>query len=118
MDRGLIIVLSVAFIVVWMLGKRLLGKNKNRTNPANDVLNQVEIWLGIAQEQVALMDKSVRARREEKWNTLPTAERVELTDQFLIRHFGNRARDLYRTDEKLRIGAVWYFGTDTDAIDP
>ena len=118
MERGLIIILSVVFIVIWMLGKRFLKRNKTRENPATDILNQVETWYGVAQEQVALMDRSARARREEKWSALPMEERVELTDQFLTRRFGNSARDLYRADEKLRIGAVWYVGSDPDASDP
>ena len=111
MNRGLIIILSVAFIVVWMLGKWLLGRGRNRENSANDITSKVETWFGIAQEQLSLMDAAVRAEREGRWNALSRSERVELTDQFLIRHFGERAPSLYRTEEKLRVGAVWYVGT-------
>ena len=114
MDRGLIIILSVAFIVVWMLGKRFLGRGKSRDNQATEITSRVETWFGIAQEQVALMDKAVRVDREGKWNALTKSERLELTDQFLIRHFGEHAPSLYRTEERLRVGAVWYVGTDHD----
>ena len=114
MDRGLIIILSVAFIVIWMLRERFLGRGKSRDSQATEITSRVETWFGIAHEQVALMDKTVRVDREGKWNALTKSERVEMTDQFLIRHLGERARTLYRTDEKLRIGAAWYVGTDHD----
>lgn len=113
MDRTTIVLLSLGFIVVWMLGKRFLGKSKSETSstPGTEIMRQVESWFGIAQEQVSLMDKTVRAERETEWDAKPESERLEMTNEFLSRHFDESTVKLYRDEEKLRIGSTWYIST-------
>ena len=117
MDRGLIIILSIAFIVVWMLGKRFLGRSKTPpSNPDTELMRQVEAWFGVAQEQVAFMDEAPRSKREDEWNAMPVERRLELTNNFMTRHFSPRILVLYRDEERLRIGLVHQQQSGRDRI--
>lgn len=111
MDRTLIIILCVAFIVVWMLGKRFFGKKKEPQSGANELMRQVETWYSVVQEQVALMDESLRAEREAEWNALPEAERIQMANDFFTRHFGEQSVAVYSTEEKLRVSSAWFISS-------
>jgi hypothetical protein len=113
MDRTLFIVLCIAFIVVWMLGKRFLGKGKKvAQTPESETMRQVETWYGVAQEQVAFMEEAMRSKREEEWNGLSREERLQITDQFFTRHFGEKSVKLYNEEERLRVALAWYISSN------
>ena len=112
MDRTLIIILCVAFIVVWMLGKKYFGKKKEPEGGANDLMRKVESWYSVVQEQVAFMDEATRSQRETEWNALPEAERIRMSNEFFISHFGDQSVSIYNTEEKLRVSAAWFISSN------
>lgn len=111
-DRDLILILSVAFIVIWVIVKRNRGGTKKSSggNSGVELTRRVEAWFGMARERTALMDADVRIEREDRWNAKPLSERIEMTNQFLRQQFGEDAVGIYRDEEKLEIGLAWYQG--------
>ena len=111
-DRTTILIISLVIIVVWMVGKRYLGRKKKPTSAVTgpDLLTRVETWYGKAKEHVDLMEEEERKEREAQWQAKPEAERLELINQFLKQQFSESVPGLYRDEEKLQIGTVWYVG--------
>jgi len=111
-DRNLILILSLAFIVIWVIVKRNRGgtKKSRSGNSGVELTRRVEAWFGMARERTALMDADVRTEREDQWNAKPLSERLEMTNQFLRQQFGEDAVGIYRDEEKLEIGLAWYEG--------
>lgn len=113
MERSTIILICLAFIVVWMLGKRFLA-NRQQTGTVGsepDLMKQVDAWFSVAQEQIGLLEETARADREATWDAMDRVRQLEITDEFLSHHFGEAACKLYRDEEKLRIGSVYFIGT-------
>ena len=98
-----------------MLGKRFLGRNKQPQTRQNDLMPKVETWYAVAQDHVAFMDADIRTRRKTEWNALPDEERLRMADEFLTRHFGEKAITIYSADEKIRVAAAWFIGSNVES---
>ena len=102
MTNWRIFIAAVAFIVVWMVGKYLIKRSKEKrgesTTPTSD---DVERWYSNAQDRLGAMDDAVRVEREKEWDGLERLEQITVSDQFMRRRFGDRMTDSYTNDEKL-----------------
>lgn len=112
LDRTLVIIVCVSFIVIWTLGKRFLGKAKRSRSGANDTAGRIESWYSTARDQLEMIDSGIRSARKAEWEALSEAEQLEVTNRFLSRYFGANANRIFTSEETLRIGAVYYEGTD------
>ena len=103
MERWQIIVACVAFIVIWMMGKRLLRGRKKPIEAGAD-LDRVEAWHQGAQDAIAMLGGDVLRRREELWEALGGERKLQVSEDFMAQRFGPRSLEIYSREEKLRIG--------------
>lgn len=109
LDRELLIIVSVSFIVLWVLGKRLLGRNRGSGQSAT-THQKVETWYRQARDQLELIDEELRAARSQRWDSLSRDEQLSRTDAFLRGYFGREPASYYTAEERLQIGKVWFTG--------
>ena len=115
MTNSRIFLLAIAFIVVWMVGKYLIKRYREKKAPPPATSDDVELWYGKAQERLADMDEDVRAEREKEWEGLEREEQIAVSDRFMRRRFGESMTDAYTNDEKLTLGRAYYIAGDGEA---
>ena len=114
MTNWRIFVVAVAFMIVWMVGKYLIKRSKERRGESTSTTttDDVERWYGNAQDRLAAMEGEEAREREGEWDGLDRMQRVTLSDQFMRRRFGDRLTDGYTNDEKLKLGRAYFIGGD------
>jgi hypothetical protein len=114
LDRWQIILLCLAFIVVWMLGKKLFRKpDPAKTGKAQGPSDsQVESWFGTAQERAAFADQETTKRRVATWTGLSEQAQLQLADDFMTSTFGAETTESYSREERLRIGRMCVMAGD------
>ena len=114
LERWQIIVLCLAFIVVWMLGKKLFKKpdaeETGKTRGLSD--GDVEAWFSTAQERTAFADEETRKLRAASWAALSEIEQLQLSEDFIAATFGAETSEGYSGEEKLRIGRMCVMAGD------
>ena len=113
-ERWHIIVLCLAFIVVWMLGKKLFRKpDVEETKKAPGLSDaKVESWFSAAQERAAFAEEQTRELRAASWGGLSEPQQLSLAEDFLAATFGAETPETYSSEEKLRIGCMCVMAGD------
>ncbi len=112
MTNWRVFILAVAFIVVWMVGKYLIKRSKERKESPNRATDDVELWYSKAQDRLAAMDDDARVAAETEWDGLDRMEQLTVSDQFMRRRFGEAITDSYTNDEKLTLGLAYFMTGD------
>lgn len=74
----------------------------------------VEDWFIDAQTKIAAMDERRIAEMENGWQALSDTERQELSDEFMLHTFGQRAISGYNLEQRLQIGRAHYLLSAVD----
>ena len=112
MTNWRVFILAVAFIVVWMVGKYLIKRSKERKESPDSMMDDVEQWYSKAQDRLAAMDDDARVAGETEWDGLDRMEQLTVSDQFMRRRFGDAMTDSYTNDEKLTLGRAYFMAGD------
>lgn len=112
MERSTIIILCVAFIIFWMLVKRLAKRPKkplvrNRIEKQEHQFN-LDTWFGKAQDVIGLMASDQREKLESKWRDMGPEKQRVLADEFLRKSNSTGGQDQLSSDERLRVGWAYF----------
>ena len=118
-ERFVVLAVSIALIVGWIVTRRFLGKGQQPGGNVtlDDPAAEVETWLRSASQHLEVMDQQLRIRREAEWAAMTRKQRLSLSRRFIESRFGEVALRLYREDEMLRFGSMWYAATDHSTVD-
>lgn len=112
MERSTIIILCVAFIIFWMLVKRL-AKRPKRPLVRNRISKQeqqfdLDRWFGKAQDIIGLMASDQREKLESEWRDMGIDKQLVLADEFLRKSNSTGGKDQLSSNERLRVGWAYF----------
>ncbi len=102
MDKWTIILIAAAVSIVWMMGKRYFGRNKQKKDES--IYMDVNTWFHKAQEMIAAVEEDIKKERAAKWGALSEEEKIKNIEEFMIVTFGPMETKKYTVEEKLRLG--------------
>jgi hypothetical protein len=122
MERWQIVIICVAIIIVWMLGRQFLNRGKKGQQPKKQppvrAEDEVNTWYQNAREQIAMLDRNELLQREREWNALSEEDRLSLSETFLRERFGPTGAKGFTRDEKLEVGKTSVLTRDKIAAAP
>ena len=112
MDRVTIIILCVAFIIIWMVFKRIIKGNsihKPAREPSGSLVFNLDKWFSRAQDLIAVMNPELLANRQKEWDKLSDEKKIALSTEFLDKNLTNIREVKSLTNEELaRIGKAYF----------
>ena len=119
MDRPTIILLCIAFIVVWVVFKRFTQKPQQPQDPQQqqrraaaappgDGRFDLDKWFGRAQDVIGVMDDTRRTELEDQWREMDEERQLVLADEFLRRNGVEAEAAKLSVDERRRVGWAYY----------
>ncbi len=112
LDRTTIILLCIAFIVVWVVFKRFTRKPQQPKQTAAVAAGEqrfdLDKWFGRAQDVIGVMDGARREQREEQWRQMDEERQLVLADEFLRRNDAATEAAKLSVDERRRVGWAYF----------
>ena len=118
LDRTTIILLCIAFIVVWVVFKRFTQKPQQPQDPQQqrrvaaappgDGRFDLDKWFGRAQDVIGVMDDTRRTELEDQWREMDEERQLVLADEFLRRNGVEAEAAKLSVDERRRVGWAYY----------
>ena len=108
MERWQILLIVAVASLAWYLYRRFVKKGPLRRQWYSPPLPEVENWYQASLVKIEALDEKRREEREASWQAMSEKERMEFSDSFILKRFGEKAISGYTIKQRLQIGLVHY----------